>query len=87
VIDRRRLICEAFRLESITIGKPGRGMAERLRAAIEHDGDCLSDLHLWRLGPGHLGAILSVATFQPRDAEHYRRLLGRFCNLNKTERL
>lgn len=61
---------------------PDRGMAERLRAAIEHDGDWLSDLHLWRLGPGHLGAILSVATTQPRDAEHYRRLLGRFRNLS-----
>lgn len=45
---------------------PDRAMAERLRAAIEHDGDRLSDLHLWRLGPGHLGAILSVATTQPR---------------------
>jgi Co/Zn/Cd efflux system component len=44
--------------------------------------DRLSDLHLWRLGPGHLGAILSVATTQPRDAEHYRRLLGRFRNLS-----
>lgn len=61
---------------------PDRGMAERLRAAIEHDGDRLSDLHLWRLGPGHLGAILSVATTRPRDAEHYRRLLGRFRNLS-----
>jgi len=27
------------------------------------------------LGPGYLGAILSVATSKPRGAEHYRRLL------------
>jgi cation diffusion facilitator family transporter len=61
---------------------PDRGMAERLRAAIERDGDRLSDLHLWRLGPGHLGAIVSVITQKPRDAAHYRRLLGHFHNLS-----
>jgi cation diffusion facilitator family transporter len=37
---------------------PDRHMAEHLREAIESDGDKLADLHLWRLGPGHLGAIL-----------------------------
>jgi cation diffusion facilitator family transporter len=61
---------------------PDRGMAERLRATIERDGDRLSDLHLWRLGPGHLGAIVSVVTTAPRDAAHYRRLLGHFHNLS-----
>ena len=61
---------------------PDRGMADRVRATIERDGDRLEDLHLWRLGPGHLGAILSVVTTKPRDAGHYRRLLGHFRNLS-----
>ena len=61
---------------------PDRGMAEKVRATIERDGDRLEDLHLWRLGPGHLGAILSVVTTKPRDAGHYRRLLGHFRNLS-----
>ena len=61
---------------------PDRGMADRLRAAIERDGDRLSDLHLWRLGPGHLGAIVSVVTEKPHDAAHYRRLLRHFHNLS-----
>src|SRR5580704_2992501 len=61
---------------------PDRGMAERVRATIERDGDRLEDLHLWRLGPGHLGAILSVATTKPHDAGHYRRLLRHFRNLS-----
>jgi cation diffusion facilitator family transporter len=61
---------------------PDRGMAERVRATIERDGDRLEDLHLWRLGPGHLGAILSVVTTRPRDAGHYRRLLRHFRNLS-----
>jgi cation diffusion facilitator family transporter len=61
---------------------PDRGMVERVRATIERDGDRLEDLHLWRLGPGHLGAILSVVTTKPRDAGHYRRLLRHFRNLS-----
>jgi cation diffusion facilitator family transporter len=61
---------------------PDRGMAEKVRATIERDGDRLDDLHLWRLGPGHLGAILSVVTTKPRDAGHYRRLLRHFHNLS-----
>jgi cation diffusion facilitator family transporter len=61
---------------------PDRGMAEKVRATIERDGDRLEDLHLWRLGPGHLGAILSVVTTKPRDAGHYRRLLRHFHNLS-----
>ena len=57
---------------------PDRTMAERMRAIIEADGDRLTDLHLWRLGPGHLGAILSVATRRSRDAEYYLSLLKSF---------
>jgi cation diffusion facilitator family transporter len=33
---------------------PDRSMTERMRAMIETDGDQLTDLHSWRLGPGHL---------------------------------
>jgi cation diffusion facilitator family transporter len=57
---------------------PDRAMAERLRDAIEADGDRLTDLHLWRLGPGHLGAIVSVSTAKQRGPDYYRQMLGRF---------
>src|ERR1700720_3895569 len=57
---------------------PDRGMAERMRAVIETDGDRLTDLHLWRLCPGHLGVIVSVATRQERGPDYYQALLGRF---------
>ena len=52
---------------------PDRRLSEALRAAIERDGDELADLHLWRLGPGHLGAILSIVTESERDLADYRR--------------
>jgi cation diffusion facilitator family transporter len=61
---------------------PDQGMAERIRSVIEVDGDRLTDLHLWRLGPGHLGAILSVATAELRGPGYYRELLGRFSALS-----
>lgn len=61
---------------------PDRHMAEHLRQAIEADGDTLADLHLWRLGPGHLGAIVSVGTREDRGVEHYRARLARFHSLS-----
>jgi cation diffusion facilitator family transporter len=51
---------------------PDVELSAALRAAIERDGDALADLHLWRLGPGHLGAILCIETDSERDVEHYR---------------
>ena len=53
-----------------------------IRQAIETDGDRLTDLHLWRLGPGHLGAIVSVATGQSRGPDCYRQRLSRFRSLS-----
>jgi cation diffusion facilitator family transporter len=55
---------------------PDRRLAERLRRTIESDGDELADLHLWRLGPGHLGAILCVVTAEPRGPGYYRQRLA-----------
>ena len=61
---------------------PDPGMADALRSTIEADGDRLTDLHLWRLGPGHLGAILSIATAEARGAGFYRQRLARFRSLS-----
>ena len=61
---------------------PDMSMARKLRKAIEGEGDQLADLHLWRLGPGHLGAIVSVVTAQPREANYYRSRLARFTSLS-----
>ena len=61
---------------------PDPGMAANVRATIERDGDRVTDLHLWRLGPGHIGAIVSVATSRQHEAPHYRRQLARFADLS-----
>ena len=46
------------------------------------EGDRVTDLHLWRLGPGHLGAIVSVATNSAHEAAHYRQRLAKFADLS-----
>lgn len=61
---------------------PDRAMANRLREAVEIEGDKLADLHLWRLGPGHLGAIISVITSHAHEADYYRARLSRFRSLS-----
>jgi cation diffusion facilitator family transporter len=61
---------------------PDASMSEILRATIEGDGDRLADLHLWRLGPGHLGAILCVVTTHQRNEAFYREKLENFSTLS-----
>jgi cation diffusion facilitator family transporter len=61
---------------------PDPRMAERVRNVIESEGDQVTDLHLWRLGPGHLGAIVSIATSGAREAAHYRQRLAKFADLS-----
>jgi cation diffusion facilitator family transporter len=61
---------------------PDPRMANNLRQAVESEGDQLADLHLWRLGPGHLGGIISVITTQARGTDYYRARLARFRSLS-----
>ncbi|WP_242392501.1 CDF family Co(II)/Ni(II) efflux transporter DmeF [Anaeromyxobacter oryzisoli] len=53
-----------------------------IAAAIE-DGrdDRVADLHVWRVGPRHLAAIVSVVTRAPREPAHYRARLEGFPDL------
>lgn len=61
---------------------PEPKLTATLRREIEQDGDRIADLHLWRLGPGHLGAIVSVFTDRQREAAFYHQRLARFPSLS-----
>ncbi len=61
---------------------PDLHLAEAVRGIVEAEGDQLADLHLWRLGPGHLGAIVSVVTDGGRDGAFYRMRLAQFSSLS-----
>ncbi len=51
--------------------------ASAIRLAIEQrQGDRLSDLHLWRVGPGHVAAIVSVVSEGGATADDVRAALG-----------
>jgi cation diffusion facilitator family transporter len=55
---------------------------DAIRLAIEaHADNRVADLHVWRVGPRHLAAIVGVVTADPRDPAHYRGLLGGFDDL------
>jgi cation diffusion facilitator family transporter len=62
---------------------PDRRMTENVRHAIEDRGDKVVDLHVWRVGPGHMSAVVSVATNEAqRDSRFYHAVLQRFKGLS-----
>ena len=54
---------------------PDKALSAQIRQTLEHDGDRVSDLHLWRVGPGHMALILSVVSDRPQAPEHYKVML------------
>lgn len=55
---------------------PDPAMAKLIAARIEQRGDRISDLHLWRVGPGHLAAIIALVSDDPRSPRQYKRRLA-----------
>lgn len=55
---------------------PDKALAEQIRHTLEHGGDRVSDLHLWRVGPGHMAVIVSLVSDRPRAPEHYKAKLS-----------
>ncbi len=56
---------------------PSESVTAAVRGAIEAEaGNRIADLHVWRVGPGHLAAMVTVVTHADRAPAHYRRLLA-----------
>jgi cation diffusion facilitator family transporter len=55
--------------------EPRTDLAHEIEHRLEVGGDKLSDLHVWRLGPGHHAAVVSVVTDTPRPPADYKRRL------------
>ena len=55
---------------------PDRSLAGQIRSQIESGDVRICDLHVWRIGPGHHAAIVSLVTHEPRDAASYREALA-----------
>ncbi|HEU0166100.1 MAG TPA: CDF family Co(II)/Ni(II) efflux transporter DmeF, partial [Thermomicrobiales bacterium] len=62
---------------------PSNAIEKKVRAAVENAGDKLVDLHIWRLGPGHFGAVISVVTaVAQRNPAFYHSILRGFKGLS-----
>ena len=58
-------------------------MTNTVRTAIEATGDKRANLHVWRLGPGHVASIISVVTNeQARGPAFYHAVLKRIAGLS-----
>ena len=55
---------------------PDSTLPQKIADRLEQNGDRIFDLHLWRVGPGHVAGIVSIVTSQPQDASVYKRRLA-----------
>ena len=55
---------------------PDARLAGEIRRRLETGDDRLADLHLWRLGPGHIGVIASVVSDAPQAPDAYKARLS-----------
>ncbi|MDO9271122.1 MAG: CDF family Co(II)/Ni(II) efflux transporter DmeF [Methylobacter sp.] len=50
-----------------------------IKEKIESDADNrISDLHIWRVSPGHFAIIISIVSHDPQAPEYYKELLKEF---------
>jgi cation diffusion facilitator family transporter len=55
---------------------PNRALGDAIRGRLEVGHDRLADLHIWRLGPGHHAAIVSLVSDTPQPVEAYKARLA-----------
>ncbi len=55
---------------------PTRAIENDVRRRLETDGDRVTDLHLWQVGPGHRAAVVSIVSDNPRAPSEYKRRLA-----------
>jgi cation diffusion facilitator family transporter len=54
---------------------PSDAIASTVRKELETGDDRIADLHVWQLGPEHLGVIVSIVTHDPMPPDHYKARL------------
>ncbi len=55
---------------------PDEELPRLIREEFEKSGDAVTDLHLWRVGPGHLSVIVALASAQPEPPSNYKARLA-----------
>ena len=55
---------------------PDETIAREIRERLEKNSDQVTDLHLWQIGPGHYGVIVSLESGDARRPDDYKALLA-----------
>lgn len=61
---------------------PDKHLPNKIRQTLETNGDLITDLHMWQVGTGHYGAIISLVTDHPKPPSAYKTLLANFQQLS-----
>jgi Co/Zn/Cd efflux system component len=63
--------------------QPQGGLARRIEERLEGSaGDRVADLHLWRVGPGHHAAVVSIVADRPEPPAAYKARLAGIAGLS-----
>jgi cation diffusion facilitator family transporter len=62
--------------------RPEGGLAHEIRRRLEDGGDRIADLHLWRVGPGHHAALVSLVSDRPEPPQAYKARLAGLAGLS-----
>jgi cation diffusion facilitator family transporter len=55
---------------------PDPTLPQKIADRLEQNGDRIFDLHLWRIGPGHVAGIVSIVSSQPQGPGVYKKRLA-----------
>jgi cation diffusion facilitator family transporter len=58
------------------------GLAQEIRARLEAGDDRIADLHIWRVGPGHHAALVSLVSDRPEPPQAYKARLAGLAGLS-----
>jgi cation diffusion facilitator family transporter len=61
---------------------PDPTLPQKIADRLEQNGDRIFDLHLWRVGPGHVAGIVSIASSQPQVPSVYKKRLAELRSLS-----
>lgn len=62
--------------------RPSAGLNTAVRERLEREGDKVADLHVWRIGPGHHAAVLTVVSDRPEAPHAYKERLRALAGLS-----
>jgi cation diffusion facilitator family transporter len=60
----------------------GEALRAEIKQAIEREGERITDLHIWQVGPGHHAAIVALTAERPQPPSHYKARLAHIHDLS-----